>query len=103
MPRRVLFLMFAISCLFATLFSIFAFTGASAHTGPKVLLVGSYRGLAGQFSSIQAAVTAARPGDWVLIGPGDYHEQGSAEAGVLVTTSGIHIRGMDRNHVIVDG
>jgi len=94
---------FAVSCLFVTLFSIFVFTGASAHSRPKVLLVGSYQGKAGQFSSIQAAVTAARPGDWILIGPGDYHEQGSAVAGVLVTTSDIHIRGMDRNRVIVDG
>ncbi len=103
MTRRILLLVFAISSLFASLFSVFPFTRASAHGGPKVLLVGSYHGIAGQFSSIQAAVTAAHPGDWVLIGPGDYHENGSAVAGVLVTTPDIHIRGMDRNHVIVDG
>src|SRR3954451_10100637 len=103
MTRRVLFLVFGVGSLFVMLFSLFAFTSASAHVGPKVLLVGSYRGLTGQFSSIQAAVTAAHPGDWILIGPGDYHEHGSTMAGVLVTTSGIHIRGMDRNRVIVDG
>jgi hypothetical protein len=79
-----------------------------------VLRVGSYQGIPGQYSSIQAAVDAARPGDWVLIGPGDYHETGNrvppgavgddtAGAAVLVTTPGIHIRGMDRNGVVLDG
>jgi hypothetical protein len=79
-----------------------------------VLLVGSYRGIPGQYSSIQAAVDAARPGDWVLIGPGDYHEPGNrvppgaagddmAGAAVLVTTPNIWIRGMDRNGVVLDG
>jgi hypothetical protein len=88
-----------------------------AHAGPPdpaVLRVGSFQGIPGQFSSIQAAVHAARPGDWVLIGPGDYHETGdrvppgavgddTAGAAVLVTTPGIHIRGMDRNGVVLDG
>ena len=86
-----------------------------APAGPgAVLLVGSYQGIPGQYSSIQAAVDAARPGDWVLIGPGDYHETGNrvppgaagddtAGAAVLVTTPGIHIRGMDRNGVLLDG
>src|ERR1700736_1602746 len=79
-----------------------------------VLRVGSYQGMPGQFSIIQAAVDAARPGDWVLIGPGNYHETGNrvshggvcddrAGAAVLVTTPGIHIRGMDRNGVVLDG
>ncbi|MGO9157347.1 hypothetical protein [Mycobacterium sp.] len=89
-----------------------------AHAAPPapaaVLRVGSYQGIPGQYSSIQAAVDAARPGDWVLIGPGDYHETGNrvppgavgddtAGAAVLVTTPGIHIRGMDRNGVVLDG
>src|SRR5262249_12818206 len=42
-----------------------------------VLRVGSFQGVPGQYSSIQAAVDAARPGDWVLLGPGDYHETGN--------------------------
>jgi hypothetical protein len=75
----------------------------SAVTSPRVLLVGTYRGRPGQYSSIQAAVDAARPGDWVLIAPGDYHEAGAPGAGVLVTTTGLHLRGLDRNGVIVDG
>ena len=73
----------------------------------RVLLVGSYHGIPGQFGSIQNAVNAARPGDWILIGPGDYHEQGVRHgrepAGVLIRTARLHLRGMNRNAVIVDG
>lgn len=71
--------------------------------GSHVLRVGSHKDIPGQFQTIQAAVNAAQPGDWILIGPGDYHEHGASNDGVLVTTSNIHIRGMDRNRVIVDG
>ncbi len=38
----------------------------------EVLRVGTYKGIPGQFKSIQAAVNAAKPGDWILVGPGDY-------------------------------
>jgi hypothetical protein len=73
----------------------------------RVLLVGTYKGKRGQYRSIQAAVNAARPGDWILMGPGDYHEQGVKRgpepAGVLIRTPRIHLRGMSRNGVIVDG
>ena len=50
-------------------------SGASA----RVLLVGSWYGVHGQFASIQGAVDAAKPGDWILIGPGDYHERGDRD------------------------
>lgn len=77
--------------------------GASA----RVLRVGSYRGVRGQFQSVQAAVRHAHHGDWVLIGPGNYHENGypgaPEPAGVLITTAGLHVRGMDRNRVVIDG
>ncbi|MGZ4676022.1 MAG: hypothetical protein ACXVJ7_01585 [Acidimicrobiia bacterium] len=104
-----------------TVLSVVAVAGVTLVTGtaaarperrPRVLLVGSYRGRAGDYTDIQSAVDAARPGDWVLVGPGDYHERadyredGSAdEAGgaVLITTPGVHLRGMDRNRVVVDG
>jgi hypothetical protein len=81
---------------------------ASAH---QVLRVGAFHGIPGQFRSIQAAVDAARPGDWILIGPGDYktsatrHPRGRATepAGVLITTRDVHVRGMNRNTVVIDG
>jgi hypothetical protein len=58
---------------------------------------------AGAFSSIQAAVTAAAAGDWVLVAPGDYHEKGATGVGVAIATANLHLRGMDRNGVVVDG
>jgi hypothetical protein len=87
---------------------------AEAAYGSKVLLVGSYNGHAGQYHTIQAAVNAAKPGDWILIGPGDYHEVADEAGqhgnfadgqmgGVYITKSGLTLRGMDRNSVIVDG
>src|SRR4051794_34740115 len=50
-------------------------TDASPSFGARTLLVGTYKGRPGQFQTIQAAVDAARPGDWILVAPGDYHEQ----------------------------
>jgi hypothetical protein len=92
-------------------------TSHSAHAGTwgsKVLLVGSFDGKPGQFRTIQSAVNAAKPGDWILIGPGDYHEIADETGqhgnfadgqmgGVYITKSGLTLRGMDRNSVIVDG
>jgi hypothetical protein len=76
-----------------------------------VLRVGSYHGVQGQFKTIQAAVDAAKPGDWVLVGPGDYKTSSErapagntdTPAGVLVTTPNVRLRGMNRNTVVVDG
>src|SRR6202171_6526063 len=84
---------------------------ALAH---NVLLVGSYNGKPGGYASIQEAVDAAKPGDWILIGPGDYKQASSraptgakgddvAGANVLMTTPSIHDRGMNRNTVMIDG
>ena len=44
------------------------------RAAPRVLLVGTFHGHAGQYATIQSAVNAARPGDWILVAPGDYHE-----------------------------
>jgi len=74
----------------------------AAATTPQVLLVGTLHGVAGGYTGIQQAVNAAHPGDWVLVAPGDYHES-PGNTGVRITTPGIHVRGMDRNAVIVDG
>ena len=92
---------------------------ASAPTSaatPRVLLVGTYKGISGQYTTIQSAVDAAKPGDWVLVAPGDYHETADLDkpptpemasaggfGGVLITKAGLHVRGMDRNATIVDG
>ncbi len=59
---------------------------------------------------------AAQPGDWILIGPGDYHETADMTGtisstradeggfgGVYVTKANLHIRGMNRSTVVVDG
>ncbi|TMB74549.1 MAG: hypothetical protein E6J46_14900, partial [Chloroflexi bacterium] len=55
------------------------------------------------YKTISSAILSARPGDWVLVWPGVYHEKGSDEAGVVITTANVHLRGMDRNLVLVDG
>jgi hypothetical protein len=77
----------------------------------KVLRVGTYHGSRGQYKTLQAAVNAAKPGDWILVGPGDYktttshRPKGRSDltAGVLITKKNLHIRGMNRNAVIIDG
>jgi hypothetical protein len=78
-------------------------TTSSANHSPRVLQVGTFKGKPGSYYSIQAAVNDARPGDWILIAPGTYHEHGADIAGVYIKTPGIHLRGMDRNKVVVDG
>lgn len=42
-----------------------ASTGANA-SAPRVLLVGTYNSIAGQYSNIEGAVAAAKGGDWIL-------------------------------------
>ena len=87
---------------------------APSLAAARVLRVGTYHGSKGQYRTIQAAVNAAKPGDWILIAPGDYktrsgrrpttgHPAGDFPAGILVTTPGLRLRGMNRNTVIVDG
>ena len=51
------------------------------------------------FTTIQAAVNATEAGDWVLIEPGEYDE----EVKVSSAHSGIWIRGMNRNTVVLNG
>lgn len=91
--------------------------GATMQTrAARTLLVGTFDGHRGQYATIQAAVNAAKPGDTILVAPGDYHteddlahpptpEQASLGdfGGVLVTTPRLTIRGMNRSTVIVDG
>jgi pectin methylesterase-like acyl-CoA thioesterase len=86
-------------------------TVTAPSAGARVLRVGTYHGVGGQYTSIQAAVDAAKPGDWILIAPGDYKTSSfsapkgapNSPAGVLITKPRIHLRGMNRNTVVVDG
>src|SRR5439155_2473850 len=92
----------------------FALAASPALALGNVLRVGSWHGVQGQFKPIRAAVDAARKGDWILVGPGDYHERADfsrrhhapadeSGAGVLIKKGRLHIRGMNRKRVIVDG
>jgi hypothetical protein len=57
------------------------------------------RDVPSRYSTIQAAVNAAEPGDLVRIAPGDYHEQVT----VPPSKRDIVIRGVNRNRVVLDG
>jgi pectin methylesterase-like acyl-CoA thioesterase len=47
--------------------------------------------------SIQAAVNEATRCDWVLVAPGVY------PGSVVIRTPDLHLRGLDRNRVVIDG
>jgi hypothetical protein len=91
-----------------------AFSAIASAQTPRVLTVGSDDGVAGEYGDLQQAIDAAQPGDWILVGPGDYREprnqmipgaMGDDASGstFLVRTPDLHIRGMDRNTVWLDG
>ena len=91
-----------------------ALLATSSNAGarqPRVLRVGSFHGIPGQYRSIQQAIDAARSYDWILIGPGDYKTTSIRRpkrgrefpAAILITTPDLRLRGMNRNTVVVDG
>jgi hypothetical protein len=49
------------------------------------------------YTSIRAAARAAQPGDWILVDRGSYRES------VVIRKDRIHLRGLDRNRVVLDG
>jgi len=118
-PRagRTALLALAVAALLAACQPLVGLGSSVSGTAPapgRVLLVGTLDGHPGTYTTIQSAVDAARPGDWILVAPGDYHETADEAAppsdpgtgaygGVLITTSNLHLRGMNRSSVIVDG
>ena len=111
--NRTLFSLFGlVPIIFLLLIMLAACSGSSPSTsGPGVLAIDNAYSpkelhailrVPEEYSTIQAAVNAAVPGDMVSIGPntnpdGAYHES------VRVKTPNITIRGRDRNTVILDG
>ena len=100
----------------ATAYPVTGLAISNPFASGNVLLVGTYKGIPGEYSTIQDAVNAAKPGDWILVAPGDYKEDDDLVnppspsdissgwyGGVDISTPDIHIRGMNRNTVIVDG
>ena len=89
----------AVSCLL-----VVAVSGASAsrsaggtEAGCRSLVVTKRHPGYQHYTTIQAAVNRARPCDWILIAPGIYRES------LVIKTPKLHLRGLDRNRVIVDG
>ncbi len=68
--------------------AVVASTPAAAHKGRRVLRVGTYKGIKGKYKTIQAAVNAAQPGDWILVAPGDYHERDDGSGPQSVSEGG---------------
>jgi hypothetical protein len=111
----------ALALLGSQLVTVGTPTASAAPGHPRVFYVGTYKGLTTSpsvtFSTIQAAVNAAKRGDTILVAPGDYHEAGDMGAnapspsdissgwygGVDINTPNLTIRGMDRSSTIVDG
>jgi hypothetical protein len=90
---------------------IIAALAGGGRAAAAIRRVGTYNGVKGAYKTIQAAVNAAKPGDWILVGPGDYKEKETiaptgadgAGAAIVIQKAGLHIRGMDRNGVVLDG
>jgi ABC-type sugar transport system substrate-binding protein len=54
---------------------------APSAAAAGVLRVGTFNGKAGLYTSIQKAVEKAKPGDFILVGPGDYKEKATQTRG----------------------
>jgi hypothetical protein len=70
---------------------------AAASASARVLIVTKRHATYPHFTTIQAAVNAAHAGDWILIDRGVY------VGPVRISKPRLHLRGINRNTVIVDG
>ncbi len=76
----------------------FAASGGAGHAAAcRTLVVTKAAVRYAHHTTIQSAVNAAKPCDWILVAPGIYPER------VTIKTARLHLRGLDRNRVIVDG
>lgn len=71
--------------------------GEGPHDAPVIRASGRTIRVPADAKTIQGAVDRARQGDLVLVSPGVYHES------VTIGTSGIVLRGRDRNTTVLDG
>ncbi|MGH2884425.1 MAG: hypothetical protein ACRDPA_17305, partial [Solirubrobacteraceae bacterium] len=70
---------------------------AAASASARVLIVTQRHVSYPHYTTIQSTVNVARPGDWILIDRGVY------TGTVWITTPRLHLRGVNRNKVILDG
>ena len=80
--------------LVASLFACALPTNAHAC---RTLVVTKVKVAYAHSTTIQDAVSEAKPCDWILVAPGVY--RGS----VVIRTPDLHLRGLDRNRVVLDG
>ena len=89
--------------LIALVVVAFGVGASSAYAGVDIVTQGSFPAKPPShvhyFHGIQEAVNGSKKGDYILIAPGTYTE----EVKVTAEHSGIWIRGMNRNTVILDG
>jgi len=86
-------------------FALVLLLALTGSVGGRVVAAGGCRAIAvaqgpvsyPHVSSVQAAVDEARPCDWVLVAPGIYHGP------VTIKVPDLHLRGLDRNRVVIDG
>jgi hypothetical protein len=74
-----------------------ALSGPTAAHGCRTIAVTQRMVGFAHVRSLQAAVQEARPCDWILVAPGVY------PGPVTIHTPDLHLRGLDRNQVVVDG
>jgi hypothetical protein len=74
-----------------------ALAATAAAASARVLVVTHRHVSYPHYPSIQSAVDASRAGDWILIDRGVY------VGPVRIATPRLHLRGVDRNGVVVDG